>query len=123
MTALLESIVGNFSDFVAVLTKIAFVSLVLLNLRSSYICVSKLCMNVCTCTNYVYLCYVHTYIFPLLVSILVSTVYSAASSVSNSVRGFKEYFDFHKSTYDNVCEYIYIRTHVLAVLYVILLCI
>ena len=61
------------------------------------ICISVLCM--------------YTYVFPLLVSILDSTVYSAASSVNNSVRGFKEYFDFHKSSYDNVSE-LYIRTYV-----------
>ena len=42
--------------------------------------------------------------FPLIISLFVSVVYSATSSVSKSVQGFKEYFDFHKSFYDNVCE-------------------
>ena len=31
-----------------------------------------------------------------------SVVYSVSSSASKSVQGFKEYFDFHKSFYDNV---------------------
>ena len=36
------------------------------------------------------------------VVLLFYIVYSASSSASKSVQGFKEYFNFHKSFYDNV---------------------
>ena len=54
--------------------------------------------------------YLHTYV---LTYVCVRTctfcyiVYSASSSASKSVQGFKEYFDLHKSFYDNVRKLIY----------------